>query len=40
VFNKIGKITREVWPMIFQDFEERDTGDGEIVAWVPRYHKV
>ncbi len=40
VFNQIGRIASKRWPLVFQDFEARDTGDGEIKAWIPRNHKV
>jgi len=40
VFNQIARIAAERWTLIFQDFEEQDTGDGEIRAWVPKNHKV
>lgn len=41
VFNIVGEEAKLNWPMLFQDFEKVDTGDGEnCVEWVPKYHKV
>lgn len=40
VFNLVAEIAKETWPMVFQDFEAKNTGDGDIRAWVPRHHKV
>lgn len=35
VFNAVAKIAVDGWPMIFQDFEPFDTGDGEVKEWIP-----
>jgi thymidylate synthase (FAD) len=41
VYNLIAKIAVSKWPMLFQDFESVDSGDGEEVReWVPKNSKV
>lgn len=35
VFDRVGQIAKEKWPLVFADFERQDDG-----AWVPRTSKV
>ena len=39
-FNPVAEIAVKKWPYLFGDFTPVDTGDGDIKAWVPTYHKV
>jgi thymidylate synthase (FAD) len=40
VFNRVARIATQYWPMIFQDFSEVDTGDGDVKEWVPKHSKI
>jgi len=41
VINKMARLAIRKWPMVFQDFSGKDTGDGpEVLEWVPQHHKV
>lgn len=40
VFNDVARIASERWPMLFQDFSQIDTGDGDVKEWVPKCRKV
>lgn len=40
VYNLVADISRERWPLLFQDFETRDTADGEVRQWIPKNHKI
>jgi thymidylate synthase (FAD) len=40
VFNLVAKIAARKWPMLFQDFSPADTGDGEVMEWIPQNQKV
>lgn len=39
VFNKVAEIAVKRWPMIFQDFTKKDTGDG-LFQWIPENRKI
>ena len=39
-FNPVAETAVKKWPYLFGDFTPVDTGDGEIRAWLPTYHKV
>ena len=39
VFGMVAEDAMQRWPMIFQDFEKRDTGDG-LFWYVPKYSKI
>ncbi len=39
VFGMVARDAMKRWPMMFQDFEARDTGDG-LVWYVPKYSKI
>lgn len=39
LFNLIGDIALEQWPLIFQDFKKVDTGDG-LIEFVPEFKKI
>lgn len=40
VFSRVAEIAVERWPVLFQDFEPVNTGDGLVCEWVPKCHKV